>query len=78
MKQKSTAAIVGLIAAGGILILGIGIAAGLFVSGAFSPDKKVHEPIEYHEVKGAQQLEGRIREILRKNSVTFVEPKEDK
>ena len=40
-----------------------------------SPDKKLHEPIPYHEIKGAQQLEERIREILKKNSIPFVEPK---
>jgi hypothetical protein len=40
-----------------------------------SPDKKVHEPIDYHEVKDAQQLEERIRAILKKNGVTMVEPR---
>jgi hypothetical protein len=39
-----------------------------------SPDKKVHEPIDYHEVKDAPQLEERIRVLLKKNGVTIVEP----
>ena len=48
-----------------------------------SPDKKVHEPIDYHEKKtgkvtSAKQLEEKIREILKKNDVVFVEPKEEK
>jgi len=43
-----------------------------------SPDKKVHEPIKYHDVKGAQALEAQMRDILKKNGVAFIEPKKEK
>jgi hypothetical protein len=43
-----------------------------------SPDKKVHEPIKYHDVKNAHELEAQMRAILKKSGVALIEPKTEK
>ena len=41
-----------------------------------SPDKKEREPVDYSEIADAKALEIKLREILKKHAVPFVEPKE--
>ena len=41
-----------------------------------SPDKKKKEPIDYSSVTDPKKFEEKIREILKKHDVRFVEPKE--
>jgi hypothetical protein len=41
-----------------------------------SPDKKQKEPIDYSIVMDPKVFEEKIREILKKHEVRFIEPKE--
>ena len=43
-----------------------------------SPDKKAKEPIDYLKNTDPKQLEARFREILKKHSMNFVEPGQEK